>query len=84
MCAAAGVVTLYNKVMRGSETITFATFSLKRSCEAIFYDYKQNNAILKIKIFAKFDGLWTPNEGINQRKLKIWANVANKICFGHT
>ena len=55
MCAAAGVVTLYNKVMRGSETITFATFSLKRSCEAIFYDYKQNNAILKIKIFAKFD-----------------------------
>ena len=27
---------------------------------------------------------WTPNEGINQRNLKIWANVADKICFGHT
>ena len=26
--------------------------------------------------------LWTPNEGINQRNLKIWANVADKICFG--
>ena len=66
--------------MRGSETITFATFSLKRSCEAIFYDYKQNNAILKIKVFAKFDGLWTPNEGINQRNLKIWADVQTKYA----
>ena len=25
-------------------------------------------------------GLRTPNEGINQRDLKIWANVADKIC----
>ena len=29
-------------------------------------------------------GLWTPNEGINQRYMKIWANVADKICFGRT
>ena len=29
-------------------------------------------------------GLRTPNEGINQRYLKIWANVADKICFGRT
>ena len=29
-------------------------------------------------------GLRTPNEGINQRNLKIWANVADKICFGRT
>ena len=28
--------------------------------------------------------LWTPNEGINQRNLKFWANVANKIYFGRT
>ena len=27
-------------------------------------------------------GLQTPNEGINQRHLKIWADVADKICFG--
>ena len=29
-------------------------------------------------------GLRTPNEGINQRNLKIWVDVADKICFGHT
>ena len=28
--------------------------------------------------------LQTPNEGINQRNLKNWADVADKICFGHT
>ena len=29
-------------------------------------------------------GLRTPNEGINQRNLKFWAEVADKICFGRT
>ena len=29
-------------------------------------------------------GLRTPNEGINQSYLKIWADVADKICFGRT
>ena len=29
-------------------------------------------------------GLRTANEGINQRYLKNWADVADKICFGHT
>ena len=29
-----------------------------------------------------FHGLRTPNEGINQINLKIWADVADKICFG--
>ena len=29
-------------------------------------------------------GLRTPNEGMNQRNLKIWANVAGKICFSRT
>ena len=28
--------------------------------------------------------LRTPNEGINRRNLKIWADVADKICFGHS
>ena len=27
-------------------------------------------------------GLRTPNEGINQKNLKNWADVADKICFG--
>ena len=29
-------------------------------------------------------GLQIPNEGINQRYLKNWADVADKICFGRT
>ena len=29
-------------------------------------------------------GLRTPNEGINQRNLKFWADVTDKICFSHT
>ena len=28
--------------------------------------------------------LRTPNEGINQRYLKNWADVADKLCFGRT
>ena len=31
-----------------------------------------------------YHGLWTPNEGINQRNLKFWIDVADKICFGRT
>ena len=29
-------------------------------------------------------GLRTPNEGINQRNLNFWADVADNICFGRT
>jgi hypothetical protein len=29
-------------------------------------------------------GLRTPNEDINQRYLKNWADEADKICFGRT
>ena len=29
-------------------------------------------------------GLRTPNEGIKQRYLKNWTNVADKICCRHT
>ena len=34
--------------------------------------------------FYNNHGLRTPNEGINQRNLKIWADVADKTCFGRT
>ena len=36
------------------------------------------------KWIGSHHGLRTPNEGINQRSLKIWAYVADKICFSHT
>jgi hypothetical protein len=29
-------------------------------------------------------GLRTPNQGINQRYLRNWAEVADKICFSRT
>ena len=32
----------------------------------------------------RYHGLWTPNEGINQRYLKNWADMADKIYFGYT
>ena len=35
-------------------------------------------------IFGIRHGLRTPNEGINQRYLKNWADMADKICFGYT
>ena len=33
---------------------------------------------------AASHGLRTPNEGINQRYLKNWADVADKICCRRT
>jgi hypothetical protein len=37
-----------------------------------------------LKVRSTEHGLRTPNEGINQRYLKNWADVADKICFGRT
>ena len=38
--------------------------------------------ILNVKLKKKSSIARTPNEGINQRYLKKWADVADKICFG--
>jgi hypothetical protein len=37
-----------------------------------------------IECHAIKHGLRTPNDDINQRYLKNWADVADKICFGRT
>ena len=29
-------------------------------------------------------GLRIPSEGTNQRNMKVWADAADKICFGRT
>ena len=42
------------------------------------------NASMGITNIRDHHRLWTPNEGIDQRNLKIWADVADKICFGRT
>ena len=36
---------------------------------------------LGTRLNGAHQGLQTPNEGINQRNLKIWADVADKISF---
>ena len=36
------------------------------------------------KPYTTDQGLWTPNEAINQRCLKNWVDVADKLCFGRT
>ena len=50
------------------------------------YIFKLNKTLnVATKIVVAMDyGQWTPNEGINQRNLKIRAVVADKICFGRT
>ena len=42
----------------------------------------ENNGQPKSPTFIH--GLRTPNEGIYQKNLKIWADVADKIRFGRT
>ena len=53
----------------------------------IRYSYKIINASLRLQPNFCYNikhGLRTPIEGINQRYLKNWADVAVKICFGRT
>ena len=46
----------------------------------IYVMIKQNG----INEASLMDRLRTPNEGINERYLKNWADVADKICCRHT
>ena len=43
---------------------------------------KGGKLFLFSKSLCNVHGLRTPNEGINQRYMKNWADVADKICFG--
>jgi hypothetical protein len=43
-----------------------------------------DESIPKLNKWSAAQELRTPNEGIHQRYLKNWANVADKICFGRT
>ena len=51
--------------------------------------YRVLNSLLNVSKTGNFldpptHRLRTPNEGINQRYLKNWADVADKVCFGRT
>ena len=54
----------------------FATFKTKISLSKELYAMTLVN--------TAEHGLRTPNESINQRYLKNWADVADKICCRHT
>ena len=45
--------------------------------EQIYMGIKSRKIVSNMTIH----GLRTPDEGINQRNLKFWANVADTICF---
>ena len=78
--------SLTHKVSSGSKLkIKIENCIWTSHCSCFCYDdgmRKRFDAILKMFGFAH--GLRIPNEGINQRNLKIWANVADKICFDRT
>ena len=40
--------------------------------------------IIIVELVEYSNQILTSNEGINQRDLKFWANMADKICFGGT
>ena len=48
------------------------------------YHYNTVHVAQLLNAHHQDHGLRTPNEGINQRYLKNWADVADKICFGRT
>ena len=46
---------------------------------------RRSNSLVTVKLEAvEASHGRTPNEDINQRYLKNWADVADKICFGRT
>ena len=52
--------------------------------QAFFLLQRALGFIVVVRSYVDAHGLRTPNEGINQRYLKNWAEVADKICFGRT
>ena len=54
----------------------------------IYYTYNSIYPLIQLDDrcthYNSLHGLRTPNEGTNQRNLKFWADVADKICFGRT
>ena len=63
-----------------------------RLCARVRFDQSIYNKVSGRALFMKPINIWvgwthglrTPNEGINQRYLKNWVDVADKICFGRT
>ena len=64
-----------------------ATYSRTSKCSAICISmlYMYAKSVMTWSTHVCWNhGLRTPNEGINRRNLKFWADVADDICFGRT
>ena len=88
MCGVDGIwniCTMYFFVVCGSTSGPFTTESYSKS-KHHYTTIEFNDRIIVIVLLnvRLMHGLRTPNEGINRRNLKIWADVADKICFGRT
>ena len=59
---------------------------ISSSIQLVNFSEKHKSEVIKITLsfYRQGHGLRTPNEGINQRYLKNWADVADKICLGRT
>ena len=86
-----GAPHLHNFFKHDSHFHGFLTFNMYVGEFALFeYVCKYLSSTYARVDFGRQDqnsgghGLRTPNEGRNQRYLKNWADVADKICFGCT
>ena len=77
------VKTELNKTSYKMVTFTFGGISMYFDAVVVF--------VMEVLTFFQigcghtvYHGLRTPNKGINQRYLKNWADVADKICCRHT
>ena len=57
---------------------------IKEICEGAILALKFQGTFILQTADRQNHKLRTPNEGINQRYLKNWADVADKICCRHT
>ena len=83
---AAVAASLFRSRIARTESDLISTFLCKLEHHQLNYETKTCLQIWRTAIFVDTHGygLRTPNEGINQRNLKFWADVADKICFGRT
>ena len=57
-------------------------FPMSYYCQNSYCSALPSKNVLHVGLVTCNHGLRTPNEGINQRNLKFWADGADKIRFG--
>ena len=88
----ASTIDLFWQKRQNYQFSTFFCANTTSHVHVLSYGVKINSKtdmIQQLTLLANFlkggvHGLRTPNEGMNQRYLKNWADVADKICCRHT